>query len=139
MLSKAGCRDVPASHPTRRGGVPRSVVHCTLADCADVVSSSSCNVVLSNFCLNSQFMKVGWIICGLFTLVAVVASGWLIYKHLKWYTVVSLREFEPVFLAHRFHRRDSSAVSDLDVLRGKGTKTIPKISYVAFSSFRSTP
>ncbi|KZT23606.1 DUF300-domain-containing protein [Neolentinus lepideus HHB14362 ss-1] len=33
-----------------------------------------------------QAHQVGWIICGFFTLVALVASFWLINKHLQWYT-----------------------------------------------------
>ncbi|EPQ55002.1 DUF300-domain-containing protein [Gloeophyllum trabeum ATCC 11539] len=33
-----------------------------------------------------QAHHVGWIVCGFFTLVSLVASFWLINKHLQWYT-----------------------------------------------------
>lgn len=34
--------------------------------------------------------QVGWLITAIFAMIACVASGWLINKHLQWYTNVSL-------------------------------------------------
>ncbi|OBZ74228.1 hypothetical protein A0H81_05950 [Grifola frondosa] len=37
-------------------------------------------------CVGCFSMRVGWIVSGCFTIVAMVASFWLINKHLQWYT-----------------------------------------------------